>query len=247
MKHRLLAAAASAALLVGATPLLAATIIIDNFNDAQRTEDSPGPGSVNNSQVGPSANILGGYRDLLAQTDATGQEDATELRALNSRLEFNNDVEVTGRGWVTYDGANVVGTDPDNVDSAGLGGVDFFEGSGAGFLFEILSVDLPGIYIQIKAWDIFDNMVTYAESLPAGGGNPFVPLSAFSGDPIDWNQIGALQFFAQTGENNNVPALDGAIGSISVETGVIPLPASAFLLMGGFGALGALRLRRRKT
>ena len=90
-------------------------------------------------------------------------------------------------------------------------------------------------------------MVTYAESLPAGGGNPFVPLAAFSGGPIDWNQVGALQFFAQTGEGNDVPALDGAIGSISVETGVVPLPASALFLLGGFGALGALRSRRRKA
>ena len=242
MKNGLLAATASVALLVGGTPLLAATLLIDNFDDEQRVEDAPGVGN----QVGPTANIIGGYRDLLAESDAP-QAGATELGALNGVLEFNNDAQVTGRGWVTYDGANFVGNDPLSVDTAGLGGLDFFDGAGAGFLFDIVAVDLAGIFIEIRAWDIFNNMVTYAESLPAGGGNPFVPLAAFSGGPIDWNQIGALQFFAQTGENNGVPALDGAIGSISVETGVVPLPASALFLLGGFGALGALRSRRRKT
>ena len=242
MKSGLLAATASVALLVGGTPLLAATLLIDNFDDEQRVEDAPGVGN----QVGPTANIIGGYRDLLAESDAP-QAGATELGALNGVLEFNNDAQVTGRGWVTYDGANFVGNDPLSVDTAGLGGLDFFDGAGAGFLFDIVAVDLAGIFIEIRAWDIFNNMVTYAESLPAGGGNPFVPLAAFSGGPIDWNQIGALQFFAQTGEGNDVPALDGAIDSISVETGVVPLPASALFLLGGFGALGALRSRRRKT
>lgn len=244
MKNGLLAATASVALLVGGTPLLAATLLIDNFEDAQSVEDAPGIGN----QVGPSANIIGGYRDLLAESDASNERvGATELAAVEGMLTFNNDTGVTGRGWVTYDGANLVGNDPLNVDSAGLGGIDFFDGAGAGFLFEIIAVDLPGIFIKIRAWDIFDNMVTYAESLPAGGGNPFVPLAAFAGGPIDWNQVGALQFFAQTGEGNDVPALDGAIGSISVETGVVPLPASALFLLGGFGALGALRSRRRKA
>jgi hypothetical protein len=242
MKNGLLAATASVALLIGGTPLLAATLLIDNFDDAQRVED--GPGIAN--QVGPSANIIGGYRDLLAQSDAT-EDGATELAASGGLLRFNNDVLTAGRGWVTYDGSNFVGNDDTNVDTAGLGGIDFFEGAGAGFLFDIAAVDLPGIFIEIRAWDIFDNLVTYAESLPAGGGNPFVPLAAFSGGPIDWNRIGALQFFAQTGEGSDVYALDGAIDSISVETGVVPLPASALFLLGGFGALGALRSRRRKT
>jgi len=242
MKNGLLAATASVALLVGGTPLLAATLLIDNFDDEQGVEDGPGIGN----QFGPSANIIGGYRDLLVESDLA-QTGATELAAFGGLLRFNNDVLVTGRGWVTYDGANAIGNNPDSVDTAGLGGIDFLDGAGAGFLFDIFTVDKAGIYIEIRAWDIFSNMVTYAESLPAGGGNPFVSLAAFSGGPIDWNQIGALQFFAQTGEDSDVSALDGAIDSISVETGVVPLPASALFLLGGFGALGALRSRRRKT
>lgn len=249
MTTRLLAAA-TAAVLASSAPSLAATILIDDFSDNRRVEDAPGPGATTNSQVGPSANIVGGYRDLLVDTDEEGQEDATELYAQNGRLEFNNDTLVTGRGWVTYDGANAVGTDPTNVDTAGLGGLDFWDGPGGGFLFDIVSVDLPGIYIEIKVWDIFSNLVTFAEELPAGGGNPFVPFAAFAGGAIDWNQVGAIQFFAQTGKDSDVPALDGAIDAVWVITGEpspVPLPASVLLLLGGFGGLGALRLRRRKV
>jgi hypothetical protein len=118
-----------------------------------------------------------------------------------------------------------------------------------GFLFEVVAVDLPGWYIEIRAWDTTGGFAEYTESLPAGGGNPFVPYAAFTGS-IDWSQIGALQFFAQTGEGNDVPALDGAIGRISVEgpdVSVVPLPATALLLLGGIGGLGAMRLRKRKA
>ncbi len=126
-------------------------------------------------------------------------------------------------------------------------GIDFQTGAGAGFFFEILTADLAGLYIEIRAWDVGGTLATFAETLPAGGGDPFVPLGAFTGG-IDWNQVGALQFFAQSGIDSDVPSLDGSIGSITVETGmgVIPLPASAFLLLGGLGGLTAFGARRRK-
>ena len=247
MDMKILTAAASAALLMGVGQASAATVVIDNFDLDQRVEDAPGPGETTNSQVGPSAGIIGGFRDLLVDTDEEGQQDATELVAQNSQLEFNNDTGVTGRGWVTYDGSNVVGTDPDNVDTNGLNGIDLYGGPiGGGFNFEVIESDAE-IFIEITAWDITSAMVSFSELLPAGGGNPFVPFAAFSGDAgFNWNQVGALQFFAQSGDESSVPSLDGAIGSITVETGVIPLPASAFLLLGGVGGLSALGARRRR-
>jgi hypothetical protein len=249
MNLRVISAAVSAAIIGSAMPAMAASILIDDFGTDQRVEDLPSVGATNNSQV-TGSDIIGGYRDLLVETD-TSSTDAAELIARNDILEFNNVTQATGRGWVTYDGSNVVGDASGNVDTSGLGGIDLSMGddSATGFLFDVVAVDLPGWYIEIRAWDTSGGFAEYTETLPAGGGNPFVSFASFTGT-VDWSQIGALQFFAQTGPDNDVPALDGAIGRISVEgpdVNVIPLPASALLLLGGMGGFGALRLRKRKA
>jgi hypothetical protein len=262
MNVRVISAAVSAAIIGSAMPAMAASILIDNFDVPQAVYDDPIP-PPQASQAGSdgNANIIGGYRDLYVETDQTGVDNATELRAFTSggvsRLAFNNDEEATGRGWVTYDGSNAVGAVPASLDTTGLGDVDLLLGgseSVTGFLFDILFAD-GDLDIEIRAWDMLGNIAVYAETLPPGGGNPFVPFAAFSGS-IDWSRIGALQFFAESGLctettledrciNGRVGGLDGAISQISVS--VIPLPAPALLLLGGLGGLGALRLRKRKA
>jgi hypothetical protein len=252
MIAKLLAATASAALIGTAAPALAASILIDDFSVNQSVQDAPDADTPKSSTAGPDGSIIGGWRDLYADTDPVVRDDppfneelegGTELRAVTGVLQFNNDDEVTGRGWVTYDG-EAFGAGPDNVNTTGLE-ADLLLGpeSLTGFLFDIVTVDKAGLFIEIRAWDDEGGFASYSELLPAGGGNPFVPFSAFDGS-VNWADIGALQFFAQTGENSEIPALDGAISRISVS--VIPLPAPALLLLGGLGGLGALRLRKRK-
>jgi hypothetical protein len=242
---------------------MAASILIDDFDDiGQAVYDEPQGGIGQTSQVGAvgNPNIIGGYRDLHVNSDIANPT-ATELEtlAINGQtiLGFDNDTLTTGRGWVTYDGSNAVTfganameSDTGTVDVDGLGGQDFLLASAdmTGFLFDIVTVDQDGLYIEIRAWDTNSTDgdapdAVYAETLPAGGGNPLVLFSQFTGS-IDWSSVGALQFFAQTGPDSDVPALDGAIDRISVS--VVPLPASALLLLGGMGGLGALRLRKRK-
>ncbi len=260
MNAKLMIAASSVALVGAVAPSHAASLLIDNFDDiGQVVYDAPESGIGQTDQFGPSGNIIGGYRDLHVNSDANFST-ATELRTTEidgtTLLAFDNDVLVNGRGWVTYGGSNAVTFGPNamqgdygTIDVDGLGGINFLLGSVdlTGFLFDIVSVDQDGLYIEIRAWDTSSSDgdspdAVFSETLPAGGGNPFVRLSQFTGS-IDWTAIGALQFFAQTGPDSNVPALDGAIGSIRVE--VIPLPAPALLLLAGLGGLGALRLRKR--
>jgi hypothetical protein len=149
MNFRVLTAAVSAAVIGTTAPALAASILIDDFGTNQRVEDEP-LSTGNASQVS-GGDIIGGYRDLLVQTDQ-GLEAGSVLVARQGQLEFNNDVSVTGRGWVTYDGSNEVGGSAGNVATSGLGGIDFLIGpeSLTGFLFEIVDVDLPGFYIEIR-------------------------------------------------------------------------------------------------
>jgi hypothetical protein len=126
MNFRILAAAVSAAAIGSAAPAMAASILIDDFNVDQRVEDQPRMGEDNFGQVS-GGDIIGGWRDLLVETDS-GSLDAAELVARDSILEFNNVTGATGRGWVTYDGSNTVGDDASNVDTSGLGGEDLFQG-----------------------------------------------------------------------------------------------------------------------
>ncbi len=253
MNKKVFATAASAALLVGAGQAVAATVIIDTFDTEQTVFDKPAAaaGLPQGSEVAASE-AIGGYRDLYVQTLNGGSRvgatslvaSSDPLDAADGILSFNNEDGVTGRGWVTYDGMDGDAS-PDAVNIAGLGGRDFQDGPGAGFFFDVVRVDAQ-LYIEIRAFDTFGEESVFAGSVIEGG-TPFAPLTAFSNADFDWNSVGALQFFAQSGPDSDVISLDGAISSISVETGVIPLPASALLLLGGLGGLSAFGIRRKRS
>jgi hypothetical protein len=198
------------------------------------------PGSVSNLAA-PEA--IGGYRDMFVQkrSDGSGEEGLRGTRAATGGgvLSFSNDSQVQGFGCVTWDGS-YAGSDCDDVATSGLGGVNLLS-YGPGFDFEVIDVDHM-LEFTMNVWDMDGTLSTYFEEIP-----PieqlvtFLPFSDFTGG-ADFSDVGAIQIYV----NAPVDNLDGAIGEINV----VPLPASALLLLGGLGGLGGLsafRTRRRKA
>ena len=226
---------AAALVLMGGAPAFAASLLIDDFSTNQRVTDLPQGGIPDSSQVA-SGTAIGGYRDMEVRT-ASSEEDATELRAFNGILGFSNITGTTGEGWVTYDGDD----DPLTVNTSGLGGLNF-DLPEARFVFDVLEYD-HDMFFEARVWDTMGGFSSFGALLPRDESRDtlFLDLFAFSGD-VDFSSVGALQFYvrAEAGET----ALDGALDEIRLE--YIPLPASALLLLGGFGGLSVLGARRRK-
>ena len=139
-----------------------------------------------------------------------------------------------------------------NVDTDGLGGVDFLDGfdiTQRGIEFEFSSFD-PGGQLDFRAyaWDTTGALVTFQELLVSNTGLPtdvdfdtLLGLDEFTGDPFDWTSVGAIAFSVES----LTPEFDGTLLSISV----VPLPLPALLLIGGLGGLvgvSTVAKRRRR-
>ncbi|MBL3701737.1 hypothetical protein GI582_03405 [Sulfitobacter sp. BDSS02] len=246
MKFGLYSGLIAGTMALAAAPGYAATVMltIDEFDSVQTVKDVPSTSFVNNSEVAD-AGVLGGYRDFeVMNTDATGNpEDATELRSEAGLLSFSNIAGASGSGYITYDGQD----DPTSVNTTGLGGINLEIGTNPYFAFDVAYFD-RNVFIEITAWDMLGNVVSYSETLAAGF-NPNLPFSDLIGDPnFDWTQVGALQFFVDS--SNTEISVDGQLNSIKVvaDMNVIPLPASGLLLLGGISSAGfLLRRKRRKS
>lgn len=230
------------ALTLTASAASAVSLIDDFTTGAQWVQDVPGAGDVNASEVAaPSA--LGGYRDMEVSTDIS-EESASELRVITAgggSLGFSNIVAASGAGLIVYDGQDGTASSTGNIATTGLGGVDLTNGGTTNaFLFEILEAD-AALEITVEVFDMSGASSFYSEIL-ASTINPLLTFSEFTGS-ADFSNVGALAF----GVNSTGPNLDGALGSISV----VPLPASALLLLGGLGGFAGVsatkRRRRRKA
>lgn len=152
------------------------------------------------------------------------------------------------------------------VDTDGLGGIDLLGSGTLANTFFTFSADNfdendGTAHFWAYAWDTDGDLVKYYELLQATSFDEKLLLGAFSLDGLvstndgqgtfNWDSIGALAFSI---ESNTVPAqggnpaitggFDATLNSITVN--VVPLPASALLLLGGLGGLAGVSARRRR-
>ncbi|MGC9418489.1 MAG: VPLPA-CTERM sorting domain-containing protein [Rhodovulum sp.] len=236
----------------------AATIVIDDFSASGSVASklNGNPATTDVSDTG----ILGGNRFMWVSTDNTTQDFGTTFSAGGGKLTYGNDSGATGQAVLVYDGGGA-GTDfsftfndlPTGVssniavDTDGLGGIDLDPANDplvSAFTFSGSDFDVNGTAdFWAYAWDTSGNLTTYFEEIQDVNFSESLFLAAFTEDSnntsaFDWNNVGALAFSIEANTNN----FDGTIDAITV----VPLPASALLLLGGLGGLAGVSARRRR-
>lgn len=241
MRNNLFCAAAVAALTVGIAP--ASALTIDSFDTFQSVADFVNGAPGDSSKVA-APEAIGGWRDMYVQKVSGPGGRGTSAVAGDGILSFSNDSLTRGFGCVTWHGDStpVTGCDGagDGVNTSGLGGINLLS-FGPAFDFEVIQVDHL-LEFTMRVWDMAGALSTYFEVIPPIDQlQTVLPFSDFTGN-ANFANVGAIQILV----NAPVDDLDGSIGEINV----IPLPASALLLLGGLGGLGGLsafRTRRRKS
>ncbi|MGX9351640.1 hypothetical protein ACS3QZ_10585 [Shimia sp. W99] len=228
-----------------AAPVAQATTIIDHFTKAQWVTDDPFDSLPNYSEVADGG-IIGGARDMLVTTNPS-VELGTQLRsatgASGSELTFSNATKQFGTALIVYDGVGGFdGVNLGSINKNGLGGIDLTNGGGHNkFFFGVTYFDLDGaLDFEMQVWDTDNKSSTYTETVTLGL-NPFLKFNEFTGN-ADFTKVGAIAFRL----TSTSVSFDGAIDLISV----VPVPASALLLLGALGGLGGIsasKRRRRKA
>lgn len=199
---------------------------------------TPGPGI----QVS-GGGILGGYRDLYVSTGpVSGFGTKGTTATTGSVLDISNDSGVAGTVIVVWDGSHPVTADPSdaaNINTTGLGGVDFTLSPGSfGILLDVLSIDLS-VTAALTLWDMGSHTATASYTFSSASDHVFTFADFLSANALlDLDHIGAVRL-TLTG-----PAgWDGQIDLI----GVVTTPEPTALALFGVGLLGLGVLTKRQN
>ncbi|NBB81747.1 MAG: hypothetical protein GVY36_20305 [Verrucomicrobia bacterium] len=222
----------SAAALVALTAPagMASSILLDDFSTFQQVVDvaqAPETNTSTESGVGD----FGADRKMTVITSGGGLEASTFTSTGGSGFVPSNTLTLingTGQASDATLGYNFGG--PVDLTMGGLNDKFFFEFPGG-----ILSGDVTG-----------SNFLTTVNSTSGSGTNtealtpassPFLSFSDADFASVDFENVKSLAFTFES-----VPSFDGSLNAISV----VPLPASALLLLGGLGGFAGLSAANRR-
>ncbi len=191
--------------------------------------------------------ILGGYRDVfIEKTGPSGTTVAIGPGILggNDWMAVSNDALTTSDVVVIWDGANPISADPRidaNIDTAGLGGIDFTPTPGShGILMEVIAIDLD-VTATLSLWDTDGDLASVSYTFTASENHTF-QFSDFLADNalLDLDRIGAVRLWLTGPE-----AWDGVFDLVGVVNDPpTPVPAPMPVALLGFGLLMTVKRRR---
>ena len=232
-------AALASTVLLGVGNAQANTLVIDEFLDLQIAET---PGPLWSSQVGPTGNILGGYRDIFVEIVEKKRESdrlSSRIFVENGEASFNNDAYVTGAGRIRWDGNN----DSETLNPLGLVGIDITQGNLLDSLFmDVIFADL-GLNMTFTIYDMDSNSSSISRILNSSISTSQEEAFLFQDfvGTADFTNVGAIELGISGPES-----IDAVIGSVRISKSTpVPEPTSILGLLA-IGAVGTGSMLKQK-